>query len=141
MLRTVACAAALFSSASFAQRDFSSVEIKAEKAGEGTYVLYGAGGNIGLHFGEDAVFLVDDQFAPLTDKILAKVEELAGRGPDFVLSTHYHGDHVGAMGEVMAADPMRVLVGPRVVACVLMIPVLTVVSNLCGVGGGSRRSR
>jgi glyoxylase-like metal-dependent hydrolase (beta-lactamase superfamily II) len=78
-----------------AQRDFSEVKIESEEAAPGVYVLYGAGGNIGLHFGEEAVFLVDDQFAPLTDRILAQVEELSGDGVDFVLNTHFHGDHTG----------------------------------------------
>ncbi|OWV34571.1 hypothetical protein B5C34_01180 [Pacificimonas flava] len=80
-----------------AQRDFSSVEIEAEEVANGVYVLYGAGGNIGLSFGEDAVFLVDDQFAPLTDRIQAKVSELAGAGAevDFLVNTHWHGDHTG----------------------------------------------
>jgi glyoxylase-like metal-dependent hydrolase (beta-lactamase superfamily II) len=78
-----------------AQRPFEDVEITHEPVAEGIWILYGAGGNIGLHAGEDAVFLIDDQFAPLTDRILTKVIELTGRRPDFVLNTHYHGDHTG----------------------------------------------
>lgn len=93
MFQTTILSALLALSA--AQDRFASVEITSEEAAPGVHVLYGAGGNIGLHFGEDAVFLVDDQFAPLTDKIAAKVEELAGQPVDFVLNTHYHGDHTG----------------------------------------------
>lgn len=90
-----ALAAALVLSSAQAQRDFSSVEVTSEEIRPGLHVLYGAGGNLGLHFGDEAVFLVDDQFAPLTDKIAAKVDALAGREVDFVLNTHYHGDHTG----------------------------------------------
>lgn len=52
-----------------AQEDFSKVEIRAEKLSDSAYILTGAGGNIGLSVGEDAVFMIDDQFAPLTPKI------------------------------------------------------------------------
>jgi len=83
----------------------------------GLHVLFGAGGNLGLHFGEDAVFLVDDQFAPLTDKIASKAKELSGKDIDFVLNTHYHGDHtggnenLGAMGAlIFGHDNVRVRV-------------------------------
>ncbi|MEM1380846.1 MAG: MBL fold metallo-hydrolase [Pseudomonadota bacterium] len=92
---TVAGLAAAFSTATAHQRDLSSVEITATEVRPGLYALFGAGGNIGLQFGEDAVFLIDDQFAPLTEKISAKVKELSGGDVDFVLSTHYHGDHTG----------------------------------------------
>ena len=94
IIRLAAVSLALTASA-HAQRDFSSVTITSQEAGPGVYVLYGAGGNIGLSVGDDAVFLVDDQFAPLSDKILAEVERLSGRGIDFVLNTHYHFDHTG----------------------------------------------
>jgi glyoxylase-like metal-dependent hydrolase (beta-lactamase superfamily II) len=96
MLKTGLTALLLITShAAAAQQDLSSVTITSEKAGEGVWVLYGAGGNIAVHGGEDAVFIVDDQFAPLTGKILAEVERLTGQGVDFVLSTHHHGDHTG----------------------------------------------
>ncbi|NNU16921.1 MBL fold metallo-hydrolase [Parvularcula sp. ZS-1/3] len=94
MLKATLAGALLLSTAS-AQRDMSSVEIRAEAVTDGIYVLYGAGGNMGLFTGTDAIFLVDDQFAPLTPKILAKVKELTGAAPHFVLNTHYHGDHTG----------------------------------------------
>ena len=59
-----------------AQTDFSKVEIKAEKVADGVYMLTGAGGNIGVSAGADGVFLIDDQYAPLTDKIKAAVAAL-----------------------------------------------------------------
>lgn len=77
------------------QQDFSQVEIKVERLAPGVAVLFGAGGNIGLSYGEDGNVIVDDQFAPLTDKIAAAI---AGLDPDpvrFVINTHWHFDHTG----------------------------------------------
>src|SRR3954465_15391191 len=59
-----------------AQQDFSKVEIKAEKLSDTVYMLPGAGGNIGLSIGEEAVLMVDDQFAPLTPKIQEAIGKL-----------------------------------------------------------------
>lgn len=77
------------------QRDWSKVEIKAEKVADGIWMLTGAGGNIGVSSGPDGVFLVDDQYAPLADKIRAAVAAISDRPIRFVLNTHAHGDHVG----------------------------------------------
>jgi glyoxylase-like metal-dependent hydrolase (beta-lactamase superfamily II) len=76
-------------------RDWSKVEVKPSKLAEGLYMLEGAGGNIGVSFGEDGVFLVDDQYAPLTPKIKAAVTALSPKAIRFVLNTHWHGDHTG----------------------------------------------
>jgi glyoxylase-like metal-dependent hydrolase (beta-lactamase superfamily II) len=78
-----------------AQRDFSSVEITSEKLTENVYALFGAGGNIGLAIGEDAAYLIDDQFGPLTQKIVAHVKTITDKPINFVLNTHMHGDHTG----------------------------------------------
>ena len=80
---------------SFAQRDFSAVEIKTTRLTDGVYMLEGSGGNIGVSVGTDGVLIVDDQFAPLAEKIRAAIGELGGGAPTFVLNTHYHGDHTG----------------------------------------------
>lgn len=79
----------------FAQRDFSKVEITSEKLTDNVYVLFGAGGNIGLLVGEDAAYLIDDQFSPLTSKIVDHVKTLTDKPINFVLNTHHHGDHTG----------------------------------------------
>jgi glyoxylase-like metal-dependent hydrolase (beta-lactamase superfamily II) len=76
-------------------QDFDSVEITTEKLAEGVYMLIGAGGNIGISAGEDNVFLIDDQYAPLTDKIKAAVREISDKPIQFVINTHWHGDHTG----------------------------------------------
>lgn len=73
----------------------SSVEVKVEKIAPGVAVLFGAGGNIGLSYGEDGNVLIDDQFAPLTDKIVAAVKTLDPDPVKFVINTHWHGDHTG----------------------------------------------
>ena len=87
--------AALAVTPALAQQDFSKVEIKAQKLNATTYMLVGAGGNLGLSVGEDAVFLVDDQFAPLTPKIQAAIAAITPRPVKFVLNTHWHFDHTG----------------------------------------------
>jgi len=79
----------------FAQRDFSKVEIKTTDLGFGLAMLQGAGGNIGVSTGPDGVFLIDDQYAPLTEKILAAIRALSSESVRFVLNTHWHGDHTG----------------------------------------------
>lgn len=75
--------------------DFSKVEVKAEKVAGNVYVLYGAGGNIGVSVGDDGVLLVDDQFAPLAPKIEAALKGLTDKPLRFVLNTHWHFDHTG----------------------------------------------
>ena len=58
-------------------------------------MLTGAGGNIGLSVGADAVFVIDDQFAPLTPKITAAIAQITPKPVKFVLNTHWHFDHTG----------------------------------------------
>ncbi len=96
--KTLLAAATLIAPLACAQAQddrFASVEITTENAGPGVEVLYGAGGNIALAHGSGEAFLVDDQYAPLTPKIMAKVRELAGTDARFLVNTHWHGDHSG----------------------------------------------
>lgn len=78
-----------------AQDDFSDVEIKVTKVADGVYMLEGAGGNIGVSVGNDGVFLIDDQYAPLTEKIVDAVRQIDDGRIRFVLNTHWHSDHTG----------------------------------------------
>lgn len=71
------------------------VQIKAHKVTDSIYMLEGQGGNIGLNFGEDGVFMIDDQFAPLTEKIKAAIAKLTDKPVKFLANTHYHYDHTG----------------------------------------------
>jgi cyclase len=95
MLLGVATLAAGVSNAQ--QQDFSKVQIKATKVSGNIYMLEGAGGNIGASIGEDGIVIVDDQFAPLADKIQASLKGLGitDKPVRFVINTHYHGDHTG----------------------------------------------
>lgn len=79
----------------FAQQDFSKVEIKTEKLSDTVYMMTGAGGNLGLSAGPDAVFLIDDQFAPLTPRIRAAIAKITKKPVKFLLNTHWHFDHAG----------------------------------------------
>jgi glyoxylase-like metal-dependent hydrolase (beta-lactamase superfamily II) len=78
-------------------QDFSKVQIKATKVSGNIYMLEGAGGNIAASIGEDGIVIVDDQFAPLADKIQASLKNLGitDKPVRFVINTHYHGDHTG----------------------------------------------
>ena len=76
-------------------QDFSKVEIKVTKVSGNVYMLEGSGGNIGVSVGPDGILIVDDQFAPLADKIKAALKTLGEGKLKFVLNTHYHGDHTG----------------------------------------------
>jgi glyoxylase-like metal-dependent hydrolase (beta-lactamase superfamily II) len=78
-----------------AQQDLSAVEITPTELGSGLAMLQGAGGNIGVSTGADGVLLIDDQFAPLTEKILAAVGKLSSEPIRFLLNTHWHADHTG----------------------------------------------
>jgi len=75
--------------------DFDKVEIKTTKVGDNLYLLEGQGGTIGALAGPDGVFLVDSQFAPLTDKIVAAIRKITDRPIRFLVNTHLHGDHTG----------------------------------------------
>ena len=74
--------------------DFNKVEIKVSKVAGNVYMLKGAGGNIGFSIGNDGIVLVDDQFAPLADRIKAALKELTDKPVRFVINTHYHFDHI-----------------------------------------------
>ena len=77
------------------QRDFSQVQMKATKVAGNVYMLEGSGGNIGVSVGADGILIVDDQFAPLADKIRASLKELGQGKLRFILNTHWHADHTG----------------------------------------------
>ncbi|HEV2860006.1 MAG TPA: MBL fold metallo-hydrolase [Pyrinomonadaceae bacterium] len=77
------------------QNDFSKVEIKTTKAAGNVYMLEGAGGNIGVIAGPDGLLIVDDQFAPLAEKIRAALKAINPGPLKFVLNTHWHFDHTG----------------------------------------------
>jgi len=98
--------AALALPAAAQPRDFSKVEIKATKVAGNIYMLEGSGGNIGVSVGSDGILIVDDQFAPLADKIHAALKGLSDGKLKFVLNTHWHGDHTGGNQAFGAEAPI-----------------------------------
>ena len=87
------------------EQEMADVEIETREVADGVYMLLGRGGNIGVSVGEDGVFVIDDQFAPLTDRILEAIASITPEPVRFVFNTHWHGDHTGGnenMGEAGA---------------------------------------
>ena len=98
VILAISAMAMLGSRAASAQEpDFSKVQIKVSKVSGNIYMLEGAGGNIAASVGEDGIVIVDDQFAPLAEKIQAALKDLGvtTKPVRFVINTHYHGDHTG----------------------------------------------
>ncbi len=87
----------LFAAALLAAQDadFSKVQIKVTKVAGNVYLLEGAGGNIGASVGEDGIVVVDDQYAPLADRIQAALKGITDKPVRFIINTHYHEDHTG----------------------------------------------
>ena len=111
----LALCASTVSTAALAQQDFSKIEVKAVPLAPSVAVLFGAGGNIAVSYGEDGTVLVDDQFAPMTPKIQAAIAGLGAAPVKFVINTHWHFDHSGGnenLGKagaiIMAHDNVRV---------------------------------
>ena len=100
------CAVLLLALAAAAQDDFSKVEIKVQKVSGNVYMLIGAGGNIGVSVGDDGIVIVDDQFAPLAEKIRAALKGITDKPVRFVINTHYHGDHTGGNLEFQKTSPI-----------------------------------
>ena len=96
---------ALTAPVALAAQEMADVEIQTQQVRDGVYMLVGEGGNIGLSVGEDGVFVIDDQFAPLTERILEAIAAITAEPVRFVFNTHWHGDHTGGnenMGEAGA---------------------------------------
>src|SRR5262245_63985731 len=79
----------------YAQQDLSAVQIKTTKVADNFYTLEGSGGMMGVLVGPDGVFIVDAQFAPLTDKLVAAIKQISDGRMRFLVNTHVHGDHTG----------------------------------------------
>src|SRR5271169_4983307 len=79
------------------EKDFSKVQIKVTKVSGNVYMLEGEGGNIAASVGDDGIVIVDDQYAPLAEKIAAALKSIGvtDKPVRFVINTHYHGDHTG----------------------------------------------
>jgi cyclase len=91
-----------------AQQNFDDVEIQVLQVRDNIYMLVGSGGNITVQTGSDGVLIVDTQFAPLSDRILAKLRELSDKPLRYILNTHHHGDHTGGNANLRAAGRTEV---------------------------------
>ncbi len=117
MRKTTLLVAACFFAAGWVlaqERDFSKVEIKVTKVGGSVYMLESDdAGNIGASVGEDGIVIVDDQYAPLADKIQAALKGITDKPVRFIINTHYHGDHTGGnayfqkQAPIIAQDNVR----------------------------------
>jgi len=88
-----------------AQNDrFANVTIETVPVVDGISMLIGSGGNIGVSAGEDGLLIIDDQYAPLAEKIRAALSQLGSDTPKFLLNTHFHGDHTGSNADFGAAS-------------------------------------
>jgi glyoxylase-like metal-dependent hydrolase (beta-lactamase superfamily II) len=90
------------------------VNIEAIQMSDHVYMLTGSGGNIGISIGDDGVFVIDDQYAVLTPKILTAIRKLSDKPIQYLVNTHWHGDHTGGNANmakegatIMAHDNVR----------------------------------
>jgi glyoxylase-like metal-dependent hydrolase (beta-lactamase superfamily II) len=92
-----------------AQAPAPDTQVRTEKVAEGLYVLFGNGGNVGVSAGPDGVFIIDDQYAPMTPALSEAIAKISDSPVRFVINTHWHGDHTGGnenfgkMGAVVIA--------------------------------------
>ena len=110
--------------------DWDAVEISTHHVAGTVHYLAGRGGNIGLSIGDDGVVMIDDQFAPLTERIVEAIGGISNGDIRFLINTHVHGDHVGGnenlgrMGiDIVATERVRLRLAERLPAVAL--PVLT----------------
>jgi cyclase len=97
-LLALAATTALFVAPAFAQQqDFSKVEVKVTDLGNKTYMLEGAGGNVTIAVGTDGIIMVDTQFAPMHDKLVAAIKQISPLPIKQIIITHFHGDHTGGI--------------------------------------------
>ncbi len=85
----------LMTAPAFPQQDFSDVEIRILPVRDNIYMLVGAGGNVTVQTGDEGILIVDTQYAPMSEKILAALAELSDKPLRYIINTHFHGDHVG----------------------------------------------
>jgi len=128
------CAAACLAAAPalHAQEDrFAGVEVTPHPVRDNLFMLTGAGGNIGVSVGADGTLIIDDQFAPLADRIVKALDDIDGEAPKLILNTHFHGDHTGGnpvfgeLGTIVAHDNVRARLAAREDFPAAGLPVLT----------------
>lgn len=136
--RPLLLAALLAAGAEAAEQDFSAVQITSVPVAGSVHLLPGTGaGNIAVSLGADGVLMVDDQFAPLADKIKAEIARLGGQSPRLLLNTHFHADHSGGnerfadAATIIAHENVRVrLLDPEAPRAPAALPLLTYADGL-----------
>jgi cyclase len=103
VLLCVAVGGGALGSVASAQQNFDNVAIQTLHVRDDIYMLVGAGGNITVQIGNDGVFIVDTQFAPLSEKIIAAISELSSKPIRYIVNTHHHGDHIGGNANLRVA--------------------------------------
>ena len=92
------------------EEEMANVQIQTQQVTDKIYMLQGQGGNIGVLVGDDGTIIVDDQFAPLTEKIKTAITAINAHPTQFVVNTHWHYDHsdgnenFGAAGAVIVSQ-------------------------------------
>ncbi len=117
-------------------QDFSKVRIKVIKANNNVYMLQGAGGNIGLLATSKGLLLVDDQFAPLAERIEAAMKSVENKELKYIVNTHFHGDHTGSndffahKAPIFAHQNVRERLANKELAEQVALPVVTYQNGL-----------
>lgn len=125
--------AGLMVSAAYSQNRFDDVEVSSQAVGGSVHMLVGAGGNIGVSAGPDGVLIIDDQYAPLADKIAASLADISKEQTRYVINTHFHGDHTGSNAffakhknaTIFAHENVRVRLAAGEETDPAMLPVIT----------------
>jgi cyclase len=115
---------------------FAGVEVETQTVSGSVHMLTGSGGNIGVSIGSDGTLIIDDQFAPLAEKIQNALTKLGGDRPRLILNTHFHGDHTGSnpsfgsSGAIIAHDNVRVRLATQDGFAPSGLPVVTFAQQL-----------
>lgn len=96
ILLMTAVTALFCTSASFAQDRWAKVEVTSQAVSDSVHMLTGSGGNIGISAGDDGILIIDDQYAPLAEKIATAIGDISNKQIKYIVNTHYHGDHTGS---------------------------------------------
>lgn len=109
----------LLSAPAWSNEHWDSVEVTTVPVRDGLYMLMGEGGNVGVSMGADGTFIIDDQYAQMTDKLSAAISDLSGAQPRLLVNTHWHGDHAG--GNENFANAGAVIVAHENVRAALLV--------------------
>lgn len=85
----------IWTSSALADHHWKTVEYQTVQVNDNLYAMIAEGGNLVVSIGEDGTFLIDDQFAPLTEKLITEIKKVGGDIPRFLINTHWHYDHTG----------------------------------------------